>query len=84
MQYDDLINTLTPDTYTRLKRAVETGKWPDGTALTREQRENSLQAVIAWGEKNLPPEERVGFIDRGHKAGQTCDDPGEQPLNWQE
>ncbi|MGB1141024.1 MAG: YeaC family protein [Halioglobus sp.] len=84
MQYDDLINALTPDTYERLKRAVETGKWPDGSPLTPEQRATSLQAVIAWSEKNLPPERRVGFIDRGHKAGDTCDDPEEQPLNWQE
>ena len=84
MQYDDLINSLTPEAYERLARAVETGKWPDGSALTREQRETTLQAVIAWGERHLPPEQRVGYIDRGHKAGQTCDDPGPQPLNWRE
>jgi hypothetical protein len=41
-----------------------------------------MQAVIAWGEQHLPPEQRVGFIDKGHKAGDSCDEP--QPLNWQD
>ena len=52
--------------------------------LTPEQRENALQAVIAWGEQHLPPTERVGYIDKGPKAGDTCDDPVETPLNWLE
>ena len=82
MDYQQLINAMTPDLYRRLRRAVEVGKWPDGQALTPEQRESALQAVIAWGEKHLPEEERVGYIDRGHKAGDQCSDPEETPLNW--
>ncbi len=84
MNYDDLINSLTPVLYTRLQRAVETGRWPDGSPLTREQRETTLRAIITWGEKNLPPEQRVGYIDRGHKEGDTCDEPAAQPLNWRD
>ena len=50
-------------------------EWPDGRRLSPEQREETMQAVIAWGEMHLPPHERVGYIDRGSKqAGQTCDD----------
>jgi len=30
---------------------------------------------------HLPPEERVGFIDKGSKAGEECDVPA--PLRWQ-
>ena len=37
---------------------------------------------IAWGEKHLPEEQRVGYIDKGHKEGDSCDDPLETPLNW--
>jgi uncharacterized protein YeaC (DUF1315 family) len=70
------------DLYDRLLQALETGRWPDGRSVTAEQREHAMQAVIAWGEQHLPPEERVGFIDKGHKAGDECDDP--QPLNWTE
>jgi hypothetical protein len=40
-----------------------------------------MQAVITWGALNLPPEERVGFIDKGSKAGEDCDEPA--PLKWQ-
>jgi hypothetical protein len=39
-----------------------------------------MQAVIAYGELNLPPEERIGYIDKGHKAGEECDD--EVALVW--
>ena len=79
-----MIEAMTPDVYQRLKTAVELGKWPDGRALTPAQRQETLQAVIAWGEHHLPPEDRVGYIDRGHKSGQVCDDGAPEPLNWKE
>ena len=52
------------------------------SALTPEQRQTSLRAVIAWGEQHLPEEQRVGYIDKGHKEGDSCDDPAPEPLNW--
>ncbi len=79
-----MIDTMSPDIYRSLVRSVELGKWPDGKPLTPEQRENALQAIIAWGEKHLEETERVGYIDKGHKAGDTCDEPDEMPLNWKE
>ena len=84
MDYRQMIDTMSPEIYRSLKRSLEIGRWPDGNAMTSEQRENALQAVIAWGERHLPPTERVGYIDKGHKAGDTCDDPVETPLNWKE
>lgn len=48
MNIDDLINSMTPEVYQRLVTAVELGKWPDGVALTAEQKENSLQLVMLW------------------------------------
>jgi len=45
---DELVNSLTPEVYQRLVTAVELGKWPDGVALTPEQKENSLQLVMLW------------------------------------
>ena len=79
-----MIEAMTPDVYQRLKTAVELGKWPDGRPLTPAQRQETLQAVIAWGERHLPPEDRVGYIDRRHKSGQACDDGSPEPLNWKE
>ena len=48
MGVKDLIAAMTPEIYQRLVLAVELGKWPDGVALTLEQKENSLQAVMLW------------------------------------
>ncbi|ANI29141.1 transcriptional regulator [Yersinia entomophaga] len=48
MELDDLIASMTPEIYQRLSQAVELGKWPDGVALTAEQKENSLQMVMLW------------------------------------
>ena len=69
-----------PDLYDRLLQALATGQWPDGSPLSEEQRGHAMQAVIAWGELNLPPEQRIGYIDKGHKAGDVCDET--QPVTW--
>lgn len=45
---DAMLASMTPEIYQRLMTAVETGKWPDGVALTAEQKENSLQLVMLW------------------------------------
>lgn len=84
MDYQQMIDNMSPEIYQSLKRSVEVGKWPDGKTLTPGQRQNAMQAIIAWGEKHLPEAERVGFIDKGHKEGDSCDDPLETTLNWKE
>ena len=48
MEINELVASMTPEVYQRLSTAVETGKWPDGVALTPEQKENSLQLVMLW------------------------------------
>lgn len=65
--FAEMINNITPDIYRSLKLAVEIGKWADGNKLTVEQRELSLQAMIAWEIQNLPEEERTGYM-----GGQEC------------
>ena len=52
MDVKDLLAAMTPEIYQRLVQAVELGKWPDGVALTPEQKENSLQAVMLWQSMN--------------------------------
>tara|TARA_R110002110_G_scaffold406421_1_gene626319 strand:- start:133603 stop:133857 length:255 start_codon:yes stop_codon:yes gene_type:complete len=84
MDYQQMVDSMTRPLYDTLKRSLELGKWPDGRVLTQEQREHTLQALIVWGEKHLPEEQRIGYIDRGHKAGSQCDDPQETPLNWKQ
>ncbi|PKM23156.1 MAG: DUF1315 domain-containing protein [Gammaproteobacteria bacterium HGW-Gammaproteobacteria-14] len=67
------------DVYDGLRRAVELGRWPDGRALTAEQRQTSLQAIIAWERIHLPEQERTGYIE---KPGCASDSHDEQPINW--
>ena len=48
MEIDRIIDGMTPEVYQLLATAVELGKWPDGVALTDEQKENCLQLVMLW------------------------------------
>ncbi|SFT59609.1 hypothetical protein SAMN05192562_1011045 [Kosakonia arachidis] len=52
MDLEQIVNSMTPEIYQRLATAVELGKWPDGVALTSEQKENSLQLVMLWQARN--------------------------------
>ncbi|GAB0151145.1 MULTISPECIES: YeaC family protein [Marinobacterium] len=81
MTLDKMIEAMTPDIYQSLRRAVELGKWPNGERLTQEQRETSLRAVIAYEHKrNMPEDQRVGFIDRTRPDGKQH---GSDPLQPQ-
>lgn len=54
---NEYVKNITPSLYEQLKTAVETGKWLDGNPLTEEQKEHSLQLVIAYqNEFNTQPE----------------------------
>ncbi len=52
MDIEQIIASMTPELYQRLASAVELGKWPDGVALTPEQKENSMQLVMLWQARN--------------------------------
>lgn len=82
MDYLQLIDSLTPQTYQRLAQAVELGRWPDGSLLTATQRAHALQAIIAWGERHLPPEQRIGFIDSAGREREPCEPPTTTPLRF--
>ncbi|GGB95503.1 hypothetical protein GCM10011352_22000 [Marinobacterium zhoushanense] len=76
MNFEKMIEAMTPDVYNALKRAVELGKWPNGERLSQEQRETSLRAVIAYEHRReMPDEQRVGYIDRTRPDGKQhgCD-----------
>ncbi len=87
MDFKQLLGTLNAEMYENLKRAVELGKWPDGRRLTPEQRQLSLQAVIAYEVKHLPQHQRSGYIPpQPHSHCGAGDEvaaaDAEQPLNW--
>lgn len=57
-----LIERMDVETYDLLKKSLETGKWADGKALTAEQKQLVMEALIRWGHKHLPEDQRVGFL----------------------
>ncbi|MGH8493570.1 MAG: YeaC family protein [Moraxellaceae bacterium] len=72
---EKILSAMTPELVSAFRLAIEIGKWPDGRKLTPEQRETCLQAVIAWELRNLPEEERTGYINKAEKEGEVCDNP---------
>ncbi len=70
----ELLAGMTPEIHSKLKRAVELGRWENGDRLTQEQRDLCLQAVIAYDEMHHAAEEKVGFIDRTKLKQQHCED----------
>jgi len=87
MNIQELLNNITPDIYENLKLAVEIGKWPNGVALTADQRELCMQAVIAYEKANLKEENRTAYIPPkkhqhcGSEKGSIADDE-EKPLKF--
>ncbi len=66
MDIKQLVQSLTHDTWLSLRQAVETGKWPDGTKLTEEQRENTMQLVIAYQSQVLKSKEHFTVGEDGN------------------
>lgn len=57
MDAQQIIDQITPEAYQRLQYAVETGRWPEGTELTQEQRDYCMQAIMLYQSKhNTQPE----------------------------
>jgi uncharacterized protein YeaC (DUF1315 family) len=79
--YEDAIVAMPREVYDRMVDALSLGKWPDGRSITDAQRVDTMKAVILWGQHHLPEDQRIGFIDKGSKADNLCDDP--VPIKWQ-
>ena len=75
MNYEALLEQLTPELVRTCRRALELGRWPDGRPVNDEQKQHCMRAVIAYEQRHLPAAQRVGFIERGRKAGPGCTDP---------
>ncbi len=55
-----LLEEITPSVYESLKTAIELGKWDDGSRLSAEQLEHSMQVVILYEMKHMDESERTG------------------------
>lgn len=81
MNFEQMASSLTPDLYRRLKESVELGKWPNGVALTIEQKELCLEALLTYEIRNRVPEtERIGYVPRPKKTARSEPDDGIQAI----
>ena len=68
-----LVKSMTPEVYAKLLQAVETGKWLDGSDLTEQQRDVSMQAVMLYQATVLQSDEHMTVGASGdivHKSRQ--------------
>ena len=70
---DDLVESLTPDMVSDLKRAIEVGKFPDNRMVTAQQKELMLGAIIRYDALNVPECNRTGFIQGKKKISGVSD-----------
>lgn len=71
MDLNLLIERMDHQTYQSLAQALELGKWPDGPALSGEQKQLVMEAIIRWGHQHLPEDQRVGYLPQPDcKSGQ--------------
>ena len=75
----DLIKTITPDIYERFKKAIETGKWNDGTLLTEDKKAITIRAIILYEQVHLLEHERVGFTSSYNCGKKVASD---EVLKW--
>ena len=79
MDLQQLLNSITPDIYHQLQKAIEIGKWPDGRSISEEQRWLCMQAIIAYDQRN-PVTERTGYVPPKESACAPEDKP--KPIKW--
>ena len=51
MNIDNLVQNITPELFERLQYGASTGKWPDGTPLSDEQKQQTVQLVMLYQAK---------------------------------
>jgi|TARA_B110000503_G_scaffold73396_1_gene113377 uncharacterized protein len=94
MDFQKIIELISPEIYKNVQSAVEIGKWPNGLKLTQEQLEHSMQILIAYDAAHKSHENRVGYIPLKKKKdlrttgiikenGSTRENI-EQPIKWQD
>ena len=90
-----LLQSMNQEVRDNLATAVEIGKWPDGTSLTKEQRDNAMQAVMLWDSQHGQDDDEPFKVLKGGKvirqyeknaeqksAEPTTDDKNKIKVDW--
>lgn len=84
MNLEAVLKQITPEVYETLRNSLQLSRWPDGRALTAEQKELCMEAIIRYETMNdFPQERRTGYVGGKKEAscGTQAPDTSEQALN---
>jgi uncharacterized protein YeaC (DUF1315 family) len=62
---------MSEEMYLRLKCAAETGKWPEGTSVDKEQQLSALQITMAYQAKHLNSDQTLSISPKGEMIIKT-------------
>jgi uncharacterized protein YeaC (DUF1315 family) len=65
MDIISLVDDMSEEMYLRLKCAAETGKWPEGTMVDKEQKSSALQITMAYQSRHLNSDEILSIGSDG-------------------
>ncbi|MCJ8322089.1 MAG: YeaC family protein [Colwellia sp.] len=71
MELLSLVDNMTEEMYLRLKCAAETGKWPEGTVVAKEQKESALQIIMAYQARHLNSDDMLSIGPDGEIVSKT-------------
>ena len=71
MDLKQIIAAMTPEIRDNLSRAVEIGRWPDGSKLSDQQKASSMQAVIAFDTRYGEVTDEPFKVQKGGKFNQA-------------
>ena len=67
MDFNTIVSTMTPEIRDNFSRAIEIGRWADGSKLTDEQRATCMRAVIAWDASYAEETDEPFKVQKGGK-----------------
>ena len=73
---------ISAEIYEAFRQAVAIGRWPNGLALSEQQSETCLQAIILYEHTHVAEHLRTGYVPPKATACAPQND-AEQALNWQ-
>jgi uncharacterized protein len=71
MNIDNLVQNITPELFERLQYGASTGKWPDGTVLSDEQKQQTVQLVMLYQAKVAQSNEQFTIGANGEMIQKT-------------
>ena len=67
--YQDMVSAMPREVYERMVEALAVGHWPDGSVLSPEQKKQTMEAVILWGQIHLLRTNESATSTKAQKQG---------------